>query len=161
MLETIKNRACILLETACMLILITITVFALMQVCGRYLFLHTFFWVEEVTALLLGWMVACGVPLIWLREEHIAVDMIDALLPARVRATWDTVIQLLAVGVGGVIAYSGLRAVRQNIGFSISMLRYDESIRFYWVPVMGILLMLSACLTLAIRYQKRKGADQK
>ena len=156
MLKKIKTGLTKSLLAVCTVILVTVTVFALMQVCGRYIFLHTFFWVEEITAILLGWLVACGVPMVWLQGEHIAMDAIDALLPVKVREAWGCVIQLMGILMGGVCLYSGVRAVRQNMGFSISMRRYDESIRFLFVPTMGALLIVSACLLLAERYQAKK-----
>ena len=163
MLQKIKKAACFLFGTICTLLLFTITVFALMQVCGRYIFRHTFFWVEDISALILGWMVAFGVPWVWLLEDHIAVDMIDALLPETVRAVWNEVIQFIAIVVGAVLVYSGFGGIRQNRGFSISMLRYDESIKFYFVVVLGVLLIFAACLTLLLHLQKhlanRKNAD--
>lgn len=140
----------------CTMILVVITTFALVQVCGRYLFRHTFFWVEEVTAILLGWMVACGVPLVWLNGDHISMDAIDSFLSDRMKRIWDVVIQLLGILYGGVCLYSGLRAVRQNTGYSISMLRYDESLRFWWIPAMGAMLIVSACLVLYENSKKRR-----
>lgn len=154
MLQKIKKAVCFLFGTICTLLLVTITIFALMQVGGRYLFRRTFFWVEDVSALILGGMVAFGVPWVWLLSDHIAVDMIDAVLPKTVRAVWDNVIQFIAIGVGAVLIRSGLGGVRQNMGFSISMLRYDESIKFYFVVVLGILLIFAACLTLLLRFQE-------
>lgn len=150
----IKKILCGVLERICTCILIIITIMALVQVLGRYILLHTFFWVEDITALLLGWMVACGVPLIWLLEEHITVDIIDQFLPEKVKFVWSNMIQLLAILIGVVLFYSGLGAIRQNKGFSISMLRYDESLKFYWIPVAGILLVISAGLILGIRFRE-------
>lgn len=151
MLVKIKEKLEIGLETLCALLLIAITILALMQVCGRYIFFHTFFWVEEITALLIGWMVATGVPLMWLKGEHLSVNIVDSLLPRKVSAVWDIIIQIIAVGVGIVVTYAGIRAWKQNIGYSISMLRYEESVKFYWIPVMGGLLILSAVLALLTR----------
>lgn len=151
MLVKIRKKLGDCLEILCALLLITITILALMQVCGRYIFSHTFFWVEEVTALLIGWMVAMGVPSMWLKGEHLSVDVIGAILPDRVNAVWNVIIQIIAVCVGIVVTYSGIRAWKQNMGYSISMLRYEESVKFYWIPVMGILLIVSAVLVLLTR----------
>ncbi len=156
MLVKIKERLELCLEILCALLLVTITVLALMQVCGRYIFSHTFFWVEEITALLLGWMVATGVPLMWLREEHLSVNVIDGLLPGKAGAVWNVIIQVIGAGVGVVVTYSGIRGWKQNMGYSISMLRYDESVKFYWIPVMGCLLVLSAVLVLLTRGKEGK-----
>lgn len=90
----------------------------------------------------------------WLKQEHLSVNVIDALLPDKVSAAWNVIIQVIAVCVGIVITYSGIRAWKQNMGYSISMLRYDESVKFYWIPVMGGLLAVSAVLILLTREGK-------
>ena len=156
MLVNLKKKLGFCLEILCTILLMSITILALVQVCGRYIFLHTFFWVEEVTALLLGWMVAAGVPLMWLKGEHISVNIVDSLLPEKVKMIWDGMIQGIAIFVGIVVTYSGIRAWKQNMGYSISMLGYDESIKFYWIPVMGTLLIVSALLVLLTRGKEKK-----
>ena len=156
MLVKIKEKLGNGLEILCALLLTVITILALMQVCGRYIFSHRFFWVEEITALLIGWMVAAGVPSMWLKQEHLSVNVIDALLPDKVSAAWNVIIQVIAVCVGIVITYSGIRAWKQNMGYAISRLRYDESVKFYWIPVMGGLLAVSAVLILLTRGKEGK-----
>ena len=144
-IETWFYRICTLISVA---ILLSITVFALMQVLGRYVFHHTFFWVEEITAIELGWLVAMGAPMMWLKNGHIVMDAIDQFLPEKGRRIWDCVIQCIAIAIGLVFAVAGYRALKLNSGYSISMLRYDESVRYVFVPVMGILLSLAACIRL-------------
>lgn len=132
--------------SVCVVILIIITTLALMQVCGRYIFHHTFFWVEEITTMLIGWIVALGTPALWLKNEHIAMDALLAFLPKKAIRIWDMVIQVFAMGTGGVLFAAGMKALRLNSGYSISMLRYDESVKFIFVPVLGALLTVCAAL---------------
>ena len=132
----------------CALMLITITIFALVQVFGRYVFHSTIFWIEEVTGIILGWLFALGAPMVWIRKDHIKMDAIDRFLSPKARKIWDIVIDCIACFIGVVFLCGGLSALRLNTGYSISMLRYDESLRYYFVPVFGTLLAFVACLSL-------------
>ena len=149
MLKKISQGIYTLCMSVCVVILIVITAFALMQVCGRDIFHHTFFWVEEITTMLNGWIVALGTPALWLKSEHISMDAVLSILPAKVAHVWEMIIQVIAIAVGGVLFAAGIKALRLNSGYSISMLRYDESLKFVFVPVLGILLMICAALVLA------------
>lgn len=149
MIEKIEDfimKVCLVL---CALMLITITIFALVQVFGRYVFHSTIYWIEEVTGIILGWMFALGAPMVWIRKDHIKMDAIDRFLSSKVKKVWDIVIDLIAGLIGLVFFCGGTRALKLNTGYSISMLKYDESLRYYFVPVFGLLLALVACLSLA------------
>ena len=148
MLDRIEKWMYRLFTAISVTILITITVFALMQVCGRYIFHHTFFWVEEITAIMLGWLVAMGAPMMWLKNGHIVMDAIDQFLPEKGKRYWDCGINVIAIAIGILFTVAGIRAYRLNSGYSISMLRYDESLRYLFVPVMGSLLAIAALIRL-------------
>lgn len=143
-IETLVFRICLVISVV---LLITITLFALMQVIGRYIFHNTFFWVEEITGIILGWMFALGAPMLWIKRDHIKMDAIDRFFSAKTRKVWDAAIDVIAIFIGIIFCIGGIRALKLNTGYSISMLRYDESLRYYFVPVFGILLAFTALLS--------------
>ena len=54
----------------------------------------------------------------------------------------------LIYAIGAVVGLiGGVKALRLNTGYSISLLRYDESLKYYFVPVFGILLSITAFLS--------------
>ncbi len=143
-IETLIFRICL---TISVVLLLTITCFALMQVFGRYVFHNTFFWVEEITGIILGWMFALGAPMLWIKKDHIKMDAVDKFLSEKARKIWDQAINIIAIILGIIFLIGGVKALRLNTGYSISLLRYDESLKYYFVPVFGILLSITAFLS--------------
>ncbi len=129
-------------------LLVGITVLALCNVVGRYILKHTIFWVEEVSALSMGWMVAFGAALMWVRHNHIVMDALDYMLSDKMKYIWDIGVNIIGMAVSLIFFFAGIKALKMNTGYSISLLGYDESIRYLFVPVMGALLFIGTVLTL-------------
>ena len=157
MIKKLKRQLCRIFAVSSSAILIAITSMAFLQVLGRYVFKHTFFWVEEISVMGVAWMAAIGVPWMWLERGHIAVDALDSLLSDRARAVLDVVIHIAAAAVGIILLYSGLKAIRLNSGFVLSVLKFDESVRYYYIPFMGVMLTVSSAINLILR--GGKGGD--
>lgn len=155
MLDRIPKWFCRICTFILVVLLVGITVFALVNVVGRYLFQHTIFWVEEVTALVMGWMVAFAVPLLWIEENHIVMNALDYMLNEEMKYWWSIVVDVIAFFIGVIFLYAGLKAYRINSGYSTSLLQYDESIRYLFVPVMGGLLSFASFLTLIKKSRTR------
>ncbi|HMN81213.1 MAG TPA: TRAP transporter small permease subunit [Burkholderiaceae bacterium] len=106
-----------LVEQALGLTLLVAIGLATVNVGLRYLFATSFDWVEEVLALLFTGWVFLGMPLVALRGEHIALDLLSARLsPRAVRG-----LHLFAVAVAAIVlavaTYGSFIAVRNIARF--------------------------------------------
>lgn len=107
-------------------LLAALTVVVTFQVLGRYVpFIPRPLWTEEVSRLLLAWMVFLGAAVVLRRSEHFVID----LLPRRVEERFGRALQLVvlvlvvavsvALLVGGVLmAQGGLSRVSTASGLN-------------------------------------------
>jgi TRAP-type C4-dicarboxylate transport system permease small subunit len=92
---------------ACITLLITL------DVVGRYLFNRPLRGAFELTEVLMAALIFAALPLVTLRSEHIAVDLLDIWIPARARRLQRTLIQLACAAVVAVLGWVMFSQARQ------------------------------------------------
>jgi TRAP-type C4-dicarboxylate transport system permease small subunit len=92
---------------ACMTLLTTL------DVVGRYLFNRPLRGAFELTEVLMAALIFAALPLVTLRSEHIAVDLLDLWIPARARMLQRMLIQLACAAVAAVLAWVMFGQARQ------------------------------------------------
>ncbi|OEY65951.1 TRAP transporter small permease [Marinobacter sp. X15-166B] len=129
------------------------TLFALMllttvDVCGRYFFNSPITGTVELTQLMLAALVFLALPMVCWREEHISVDLLDAVYPARWVWLRQLLVNLIVTAalwvMAGRVWVLGMRAF--DWGDVTEFLRLPTG---YLICLMAILLGISALLSLA------------
>ncbi len=97
-------------------------------------------WVEEVAALSFSWLIFVGAAEVHRRGQHVGVDVVTALLPARARAMLAFAIEIFVVALSLYIAWLGLRQAIASHSSTTSMLRLPLSFG-YGGLTLGVLLI--------------------
>ncbi len=87
--------------------LLMLVVFTIAAVAMRYVFAAPLHWLEEMSGLLMIWIVMIGAIVTERDKQHLSVPMLTDLLPTRLRALVGMLITLLSVAVLGYMAYLG------------------------------------------------------
>ncbi|MBM3352727.1 MAG: TRAP transporter small permease [Betaproteobacteria bacterium] len=83
------------------------------DVVGRYLFTRPIPGALEIVEIMMGLIIFTALPLVTMREEHVTVDLLDALTPDWLLRVQHVASSLLGAGVAGVLAWQlFLRAAR-------------------------------------------------
>lgn len=117
------------------------------DVAGRFLFNSPILGAVELTQLMLAAVIFLSLPIVCWREEHVTVDLLDAIFPARwiwLRQVIVNLIVTLALwAMAGRVWALGVRSL--DWGDVTEFLRIPTG---YLIYLMAIMLALSALLTL-------------
>ena len=128
------------LITAVLLFLMMIL--TLIDVFGRYLFNSPVMGAYEITELMLAVLIFAGIPLAGANDEHIAVDLIDGIVPRVIAKVRDIVIALVMTVV--------LAALSSSIWHkALEAVKYGDQSAMLQVPMSPIFFVISAALALA------------
>lgn len=118
------------------------------QMITRYVISVTFTWAEEVSILAVLYAAAVGAPWVTLKRKHLKMDAAEKLLGKGVKTVTFWIEHILVIAMGVILLVVGINTVRVNAGFRVSILRFDESVRYIPLVIMGALLILSGVITL-------------
>ncbi|MCC5884544.1 MAG: TRAP transporter small permease [Halomonas sp.] len=128
------------------------TLFAMMllttaDVTGRYFFNSPILGTVELTQLMLAALVFLSLPVVCWREEHVSVDLLDSVFPARLIWIRQVLVNLIVTGALWIMARRvwalGNRAMEW--GDVTEFLRIPNG---YLIYLISIMLAVSAALTL-------------
>lgn len=153
-----KTSKCIsfILQSLIALMLFGLVGINVLQVFTRYFFDIIILWIEDVSILALSWMTACGIPWLWLEKNHIFMDVIDIVVPAKIVRFLKDIIELAGIAGGMALIRIGARTIEVNSGYIYSTLRYDEAIRYYPLVFTGVMVVAACLLNIAKRAAGRK-----
>lgn len=92
-----------------------VTLLTTLDVVGRYLFNRPVRGAFELTEVMMALLIFAALPLVSLRQEHVAVDLLDAWLPAGARRVLHLAVQLVCAAVLGVLGWVMLGHARQSV----------------------------------------------
>lgn len=143
-------------------VLVAILLFAMMlvtvvDVVGRYFFSQPLAGAYELTEIMLGLSVFIGLPLICLREEHVALTLLIDRLPQRVRAVHAGVVAVIGAGVLGVVAWQLIEHSRRlaSYGDVTTFLRWPKAPIGYAMAVFAGLAAVALLLVAIDRFSQR------
>ena len=87
-------------------LLFMMMILTLLDVFGRYLFNSPIMGAYEITELMLVVLIFAGIPLAGANDEHIAVDLIDGIVPRVIAKVRDILIALIMAVVLGALSKS-------------------------------------------------------
>jgi TRAP-type C4-dicarboxylate transport system permease small subunit len=118
------------------------------DVGGRYFFNSPVLGTVELTQLMLAALVFLSLPIVCWRQEHVSVDLLDAIFPPRLIWARELIVNLIVTAALWVMA----RRVWALAERAFSWGDVTEFLRIptgYLVGLISIMLALSALLTLA------------
>ena len=118
------------------------------DVTGRYFFNSPILGAVELTQLMLAALVFLSLPVVCWRQEHISVDLLDAIFPARLIWVREVIVNLLVTAALWVMARRVWALAERAFewGDVTEFLRIPYG---YLIGLIAIMLALSALLTLA------------
>lgn len=125
-----------LLGSCAALVLFALMAITLVDVTGRYLFSAPLSGAFEVTEMMLAALIFLGLPLVTAKGGHVAVDLLDALLPAWLRAVQSLLIDLINVLAFGIFAW-----VLWELAFKTY--RYEDTTSVLEIPYAGLVFMMA------------------
>lgn len=143
-------------------LLFMMTMLTLLDVFGRYLFNSPIMGAYEITELMLAVLIFAGIPLAGANDEHIAVDLIDGVVPRSIAKVRDILIALtMSVVLGALsknIFHKGLEAIKY--GDQSAMLQIPMSPIYFIVSIsLGMACLVS--LALAVQYTTHHFGDDR
>lgn len=120
------------------------------EVAARYLFRHSFLWVQDVTVLLAAWMIFLGFTAVVHHGRDIAVTFVVDRLPARARAFFQLLGTLGAILFLAVTTWQGLSLLEIQRGDTSHMARIPLTL-YTWPLIVGAVSLLLLSLAEVIR----------
>ena len=100
-----KRHADSLLGVAASAILMAMMLLTFTDVVARYIFSRPLRGAFEVTELMLLVLIFAGLPLVSHADEHVTMDFIDRILPARIARAWVRVVHAICAAIMFFLAW--------------------------------------------------------
>ena len=137
------------------LFLVAMVLLTVADVILRTFFSYPIRGMLELIELGLACTIFIAFPAVFLRDEHLSVDVIDSLVPpalTRILKLAGVVVSLLVLAV---MAWSMLPAARNMLEFGDVTSDLSIPKIWYWVPVLfGVIASALACLALIVRWRR-------
>lgn len=146
-MEKVRNKIVVALEFIMGILLLAMILANFIQMVTRYFINMTVVWVEDFSILGLYWCFALGMPLAWLLNAHMEMNILEKILSEKVKLVISYLVQLSGVVFGVLFVRAGVRAISLNKGYVMSIIGFDEMWRYVPLVVCGVLLIFSAIFT--------------
>ena len=124
------------------ILLASITVILVLQICTRYFLGVPLSWTEEVSRHLFVWLVFFGASGAIRDRSHIAVDLANTLLPARIRRIVLLGSNVLVLFFLINVLYWGARAVGRMWGLDTATLEIPFGLVYTVFPITATLMIV-------------------
>lgn len=105
-------------DTLVIIVLALLSAFVIIQVFCRYFLSSPLTWSEELARYLQIWMVMLGSAVMMRKGGHLAIDLVTASLPPKVKKVTDFIVYIATIMFFGIVLYYGvfltMNAVRQT-----------------------------------------------
>ena len=155
----IRDFLCLVIQSLIAAALFFLTAANIYQVAARYAFGATQLWVEDVSVLIMLWMAGLGIGWLWMKHEHLNMDVASFILKKNVIKVFDVVLEIAGLFFGSLLAYYGAVGVRVNTGFSMSILGFDENMRYIPIFVAGLMIVIGSIFRLIEIVESRKNKE--
>lgn len=140
-----------------------ITLLNVMQVVARYAFpSFVIYWSEDVTIMIVFWIMCLGTPALWLKHGHLTMDIFSSICKNRtIHRRLEYIINIVAFLCGIGMFYGGIISIRTNMGIKGGALRLDESTRYIPLPILGAGLSFAAIICILELMDETKEVKQR
>ncbi len=133
-------------------ILVGLTAFLIVivffNVVGRYVFNFSLAWAEEASRFLFIWTILIGSVLTNEKYEHMNLDILVHVLPARMGAAVQVFAQLVIIVVLGLIIRGGVIATVENIAWESPALEIPYGLIYSIVPFCCSIMLIQTVMRL-------------
>jgi TRAP-type C4-dicarboxylate transport system permease small subunit len=144
-----RVAAAVMLVSGAMMVLL-IAIFGWL-VFGRYVLNDTPTWVEQLALLLIVWITFLGAAVgVW-RSSHLSIDFIREAMPGGIRHALRLLTDVALAGFGATMAWYGTALTLGMSRRTVQMLGVSEGWRAAPIAICGVLIVLFALASLAIR----------
>lgn len=95
-------------DTLVMIVLALLSIFVIVQVFCRYFLSAPLTWSEELARYLQIWMVMLGSATMMRKGGHLAIDIVTASMPPKVKRVTDVIVYLATIIFFGIVLYYGI-----------------------------------------------------
>ena len=135
-LKTFLNNFELYLST---ILFIALTILLFTNVAARYLFKHSFAWIEEVSTIMFVWMIWFAMSAAVTKRKHLRIDFILEMVPFKVKKFMLIVSNFIYIGFN-IWMLTVLAGIIQRLGSSqTTMLRLPQQVVYSIIPV-GVIL---------------------
>lgn len=130
--------------------LAALVLMTVMAVVMRYVFAAPLQWTEEVSGLLMIWIVMVGAIAAERDDQHLAIPLLTDLLPKRVRAVLGAVVALASIGLLATMGWLAWK-LAERAQYKLTQIL---GISWFWIDVavcVGCAGMAAYTLTRAVR----------
>ena len=157
MIQKFTKILCKLLSVIVGIMLGVMILSNVLEVIARYWFPDfTIIWVEDLSILGLFWIMALSLPVLWLEKKHLEMDVIAKVAPRKFLGILNILVNVVGMAGGVGAIYLGIKCVQVNRGYVLSVIGYDEALRYIPLIVLGAGLTLASLANL-IEVIKGKG----
>ena len=149
MLDKLLKGMVDILQVLMGLIILVMTVSNIIQIVTRYFISYQVMWVEDVSIFGLYWIFAFGMPMAWIIGAHLDMNAFENLMSAGFKRFLWLIQQIVGIGAGIGLIYTGKCCIDANKGFIMSIIGVDEMWRYVPLVVAGVLLLIAIALLLA------------
>jgi TRAP-type C4-dicarboxylate transport system permease small subunit len=113
------------------------------DVVGRYFLNAPLMGGFELTEVLMAALIFLGMPLVTAQDDHIKVDLLDAVVPARIRRFQEALTSLVCSGVSALITWTLLAKAKQVASFE----DHTEVLHIPLAPVSYLMVVMMGAVT--------------
>ena len=121
------------------MVLMSITTFS--NVVARYIFNSPIQWAEEFSRYAFIWLVFMGAVICTKVKRHIIIDTLVVFMPARVKAAFQLVVDVLVIGLMLVMVYYGWVLIGSATQ-PTSTLKVPQYVVYLCVPLSALLILV-------------------
>ena len=133
----------------CGILLAVMVVFTIYTVIMRTVFLNPPFWGDTLTLFANIWLVMLAFAMAVRSQSNIAIESVYVLLPGRIADGLRLFWQALFAVVGLIMTVYGYQAASRILGAFWELGNLPKSYPMMILPIAGVLIFLSAVLTIA------------
>lgn len=147
-------------DTACIIVLGLLSLFVVLQVFARYAIGAPLTWSEELARYLQIWMVMLGSATMMRKGGHLAIDLVTASLPAKVKRVTDVIVFISIIVFFGIVCYQGVLVTVNAASQTSPALNMPMSYVYAAIPVGSGLILMETVIRF-IRFIKTGSPNEK
>jgi TRAP-type C4-dicarboxylate transport system permease small subunit len=135
-----------------------LSILVILQVIYRYALGSPLTWTEEIARYLQIWMIMLGSALVMRKGGHLAIDLVTASLPKKVKRVTDLISQIAVIFFFSIVFYYGIFLAVNAARQTSPATKIPMSFVYAALPVGSALLLIEALIRL-VRFLKAGTSD--
>lgn len=132
----------------------------LVQVGSRYLFNYGTAWATELSTFCQVWLVLLGGGVAMARHQHMAIDMLPAMLPLRYARIASVLVALIILGFLGAMAWGSIPLIRLGMMQTSPAMGTPLWVVYGCLPIGAIYMTLELIVSVRARWDQPFGVPE-